>query len=107
MFQACYREYSLIARHVDFTRAVTAREVFSLRPGLVLKSFKSRVAYSTSSMNGIQEINFMGPYHPGTLCSNKQLKTGFGAAYTVFLQDQFYKYTFRLIKLIYNNRLIS
>ena len=34
MFQACDREYSLITRHVDFTRAVTAREVFSLRPGL-------------------------------------------------------------------------
>ena len=34
MFQACDREYSLITRHVDFTRAVTTREVFSLRPGL-------------------------------------------------------------------------
>ena len=34
MFQACDREYSLITRHVDFTRAVTAREVFSLRSGL-------------------------------------------------------------------------
>ena len=35
MFQACDREYSLITRHVDFTRAVTAHEVFSLRPGLL------------------------------------------------------------------------
>ena len=36
MFQACDREYSLITRHVDFTRAVTAHEVFSLRPGLLV-----------------------------------------------------------------------
>ena len=38
MFQACDRAYSPITRHVDFTRAVTACEVFSLRPGLRYRS---------------------------------------------------------------------